>query len=127
MSISITEGIRISVKVDYLTSNSSPLENRHIFAYHIKIENHGFAPVRLMRRHWTIQDALLRVEEVEGEGVVGQRPHLRPGGVFDYTSYCPLSTEWGTMRGTYTMERPDGSTFEASIPPFALLIPGVLN
>lgn len=115
------------MKVDYLSDNSNSQEQRHIFAYHITIENHGFTSVRLLRRHWIIQDALLRVEEVEGEGVVGQKPHIRPGGVFDYTSYCPLITEWGTMRGTYTMERPDGSTFEASIPAFALLIPGLLN
>lgn len=127
LSISITEGVRISVKADYLRDNADPLQPRHIFAYHITIENHGFTPVRLLRRHWIIQDALLRMETVEGEGVVGQKPHLRPGGSFDYTSYCPLSTEWGTMRGHYTMERPDGSTFEAAIPAFALLVPGLLN
>lgn len=127
MSISITEGIRISVEVSYLAHKPGNLQHRHIFAYHITIENHGFGAVRLLRRHWTIQDALLRREEVDGAGVIGQQPHLRPGASFDYTSYCPLTTEWGTMRGAYTMERPDGSTFKASIPPFALLIPGLLN
>src|SRR5690606_4581576 len=111
----------------YLASESDPLAERYLFAYHITIENHGTQTVRLLRRHWIIQNAHQHIEEIEGEGVVGQTPYLRPGSSFSYTSFCPLATEWGSMRGSYLMQRVDHSTFSAAIPIFALLMFSHLN
>ena len=89
----------------------------------MEIENHGAEVVQLISRHWVITDALGRVEEVEGDGVVGEQPVLKPGEAFRYTSGCPLTTASGVMEGEYRMVTADGETFEALIPPFSLDLP----
>jgi len=127
VSVAVTQGIKISVVVKYVEVESEPRRDRFLFAYTVTIENEGDEPAQLRSRHWIIQDAFNHVEEVIGDGVVGQTPYLRPGESFSYTSSCPLRTDWGTMRGTYGMVRPNGQVFEANIAPFALLRPCALN
>lgn len=127
MSIATTHGIRITVRTRYLEDESEPRREKFVFAYQIAIANEGDEDARLLTRHWIIQDAGNHVDEVIGDGVIGQTPVLAPGQEFVYTSYCPLKTEWGMMKGTYGMMRPDGERFEAIIAPFALLPPYLLN
>ncbi len=127
MSNSITQGIRIAVRPFYLADESEPQEEKFLFAYEITISNEGEAPAQLVDRHWIIKDAHNNIEEVEGDGVVGQTPFLEPGESFTYQSYCPLRTDYGFMRGTYGMLREDGERFEATIAPFALLPQWMLN
>jgi ApaG protein len=127
MSVAITNGIRITVATRYLENESEPQQNKYLFAYEITISNEGDMQAQLLSRHWIIQDALNSVDEVQGEGVVGKTPTLDPGNSFTYTSYCPLRTEWGIMKGTYSMVRPNGEEFDAVIAPFALMSPHLLN
>jgi ApaG protein len=122
-----TEGVRIDVTSWYAPERSSPVRNLWFFVYSIRIENTGRAPVTLRRRHWIITNAEGEVQEVEGEGVVGEQPTLTPGEVFEYTSACTLSTPFGTMRGTYRMERENLENFEATIPMFRLAQPHAVN
>ena len=122
-----TEGIRVTVRTRYLPERSKPMANQYVFAYEITLENEGEEPAQLMTRHWIIFDADGRKQEVRGEGVVGEQPLLEAGDEFSYTSFCPLSTSWGSMRGTYGMVRPDGRTFDAVIPEFILGEPEVVN
>ncbi|HEX8551177.1 MAG TPA: Co2+/Mg2+ efflux protein ApaG [Abditibacteriaceae bacterium] len=127
MSVTTTQGIRISVEARYLPEDSEPDKQRYLFAYEITIENEGTQPAQLVSRHWIIKDAFSSIEEVRGEGVVGQTPYLEAGESFTYSSYCPLRTDYGTMRGSYRMMRPDGEEFDATIAPFALMATYLLN
>lgn len=127
MSICVTQGIKISVEPMYSPENSEPEKSKYIFSYHITIENEGESSAQLLTRHWIIKDAWHHIEEVRGEGVVGEMPILEPGAAFTYSSWCPLKTEYGTMRGTFGMVRPDGEPFEAVIAPFVLMPPSMLN
>jgi ApaG protein len=104
-----------------------PGQGRFLFTYTVRIANGGEGAAKLLSRHWIITDASGHREEVVGDGVVGQQPHLAPGQAFEYTSFCVLRTPLGQMRGTYTMLRDDGSTFQADIAPFSLAMPGALN
>ncbi len=122
-----THGIRVSVKAEYVPEQSSPKSHRYVFAYTVRIENEGQGPAQLRSRHWIITDADGKIDEVQGPGVVGQQPLLRPGEHFEYTSGCVLGTPRGEMRGTYQMFRADGSTFDAEIAAFALALPYSLN
>lgn len=101
--------------------------NRHFFVYHITVENRSSHPVRLISRHWVITNGHGDVEEVEGPGVVGVQPTIKPGEGFQYTSACPLDTPVGSMRGTYQMVRDDGTKFDAEIESFTLVAPNSLN
>ena len=127
MSVCVTQGIKISVAPSYSIEHSEPERSKFVFAYEITIENEGAEPAQLLSRHWLIKDAWQNTEEVRGEGVVGEMPILEPGESFTYSSWCPLRTEYGVMRGTYNMVRPDGESFEAVIAPFALMTPSLLN
>jgi ApaG protein len=127
VSVCVTQGIKIRVETQYLPDQSEPESGKYIFAYDITIANEGSEPAQLLTRHWIIKDAQNNVEEVRGEGVVGETPYLEPGQSFSYRSYCPLKTEYGTMRGTYGMVRPGGEQFQAVIAPFALMPPYMLN
>jgi ApaG protein len=127
MSICITQGIRIAARPYYLAEESEPEAEKFLFAYEITITNEGDSPAQVVDRHWIIKDAHNNIEEVEGDGVVGKTPILEPGESFTYQSYCPLRTNYGFMRGTYGMMRPDGERFEATIAPFALLPQWMLN
>ncbi|MEQ8639870.1 MAG: Co2+/Mg2+ efflux protein ApaG [Alphaproteobacteria bacterium] len=115
-----TRGITVSVQPTYLASQSSPDENRFVWAYHIVIENQGDRTVRLIARHWRITDEHGQVEDVRGQGVVGEQPTLNPGERFEYTSGAPLATPSGIMVGTYQMETVDGDAFDVAIPAFSL-------
>ena len=120
LSDTITNGIRVGATAYYLPEESSPEEHRFLFGYRIVIVNEGQTTATLRSRHWMIIDADGTVEEVKGEGVVGQQPRLAPGEGFKYTSYCPLATEWGTMEGAYDFEADTGEHFEVKIGRFYL-------
>jgi ApaG protein len=115
-----TRSITVTVNPIFLEDQSSPAENHYVWAYQVKIENHGEETVQLRRRHWRITDAMGRVQEVRGAGVVGEQPVLEPGGSFEYTSGTPLPTPSGIMVGSYEMETRDGGSFEVAIPAFSL-------
>lgn len=120
MYSAITHSIKVTVKPVYLEDQSSPGENHYVWAYHVRIENQGEATVQLRSRHWRITDALGRLQEVRGAGVVGEQPVLKPGEMFEYTSGTPLPTPSGIMTGTYEMEREGGDRFDIKIPAFSL-------
>ena len=123
-----TEGIRVTVKPAYWPERSVPERGQFAFMYTVELVNEGPEAAQLRRRHWLITDADGHVEEVRGEGVVGKQPVLEPGGGrFEYTSWAMLRTPFGTMRGSYQLERPDGRLFEARIAEFALTRPHALN
>jgi ApaG protein len=115
-----TRSITVTVEPIYLEDQSSPSESRYVWAYHIKIENHGSETVQLRRRHWRITDNLGRTQEVKGPGVVGEQPVLAPGQAFEYTSGTPLPTPSGIMVGSYEMETRQGESFAIAIPAFSL-------
>lgn len=115
-----TADLTVTVRPIYLDGQSDFLANKFVFGYIVRIENHGLEEVQLLRRHWTIRDGRGLVQEVEGEGVIGEQPVIPPGGVHEYNSFCVLATFEGYMRGTYLMQRPDGERFRIRIPQFDL-------
>jgi ApaG protein len=119
--------IAVSVATRFLDEQSEPTDERYVFAYTIRIRNEGAVPARLLGRHWVITDANGEVQEVRGEGVVGEQPWLRPGEQFEYTSGAVLKTSVGTMQGSYDMLADDGTRFDAAIEPFILSIPRTLH
>lgn len=127
MSEAVTRGVRVRVHAMYVPERSAPHEGNYFFAYRIRIVNEGRETVQLIARHWVITDAEQRVEEVRGEGVVGEQPVLQPGESFEYTSFCPLTTPFGMMQGTYLMVTAAGEHFQAEIAPFTLAIPHTVN
>jgi ApaG protein len=120
ISEAVTQSIRVEVLSRHSPENSRPMEDEWVFQYTVRITNQGTDTVQLLTRHWIITDALEHVQEVKGPGVVGQQPVLAPGESFKYSSWCPLKTPTGTMRGTYQMVRTDGTQFDIEIAPFAL-------
>ena len=116
----ITSGIRISVRPTYLRERSNPLLGQYVFAYHIRIENVGNQSAQLRTRRWLIHDEAAGDTVVEGEGVVGEQPHLMPGQVHEYRSFCVLKAPSGWMEGAYRFVRDDGTSFQAYIPRFTL-------
>jgi ApaG protein len=120
ISEAVTESIRVEVMSQYSSENSRPTQDVWVFEYTVRITNQGKDTVQLVSRHWIITDGLDHVEEVKGPGVVGEQPVLAPGESFKYSSWCPLKTPTGTMRGTYQMVRVGGSEFDIEIAPFAL-------
>ena len=125
MSDTTTRGIRIEVESEYLPDQSN--RETYTFAYHVRISNVGEEPAQLVSREWIITDGDGNVERVQGPGVVGDFPVLDPGTSYQYTSFCPLTTDVGMMHGTYTMRTRSGETFAAAIAPFTLAAPGVVN
>ena len=117
----------IDVATRFLDEQSVPEEGRFVFAYTVHIRNDGKVPAQLLGRRWLITDGNGKVQEVEGEGVVGEQPWLRPGEGFEYTSGAVLETDIGTMRGSYDVLADDGTRFAAPIPPFTLSIPRTLH
>lgn len=116
----ITRGIEVRVEPYYLEDRSEPEESRYLWAYKVVIANHGEQTVQLQSRYWHITDALGRVQEVRGEGVVGEQPTLNPGDIYEYTSGAPLSTPSGMMVGSYQMVSETGERFDVAIPAFSL-------
>jgi len=127
MTVAITQGIKVSVITRYLPDESEPEQDKYVFAYQVTIENEGSQTAQLLTRHWIIKDAHNHIEEVQGEGVVGQVPIIAPGQSHTYVSFCPLRTDWGLMSGSYGMVRPNGEQFDAVIAPFVLLTHSMLN
>ena len=117
----------VRVKTAYIREQSLPEDNRFVFAYTISITNTGNVSATLLRRHWVITDANNKVQEVHGDGVVGEQPHLLPGQTFQYTSGAVLETPVGCMEGAYDMLAEDGVEFASSIPIFNLAIPHTLH
>jgi len=123
----ITNGIRIDVESTYVPERSEPQQQYFFFAYRVTIINEGKETAQLMSRQWIITDSDGNTEHVSGPGVVGEQPVMRPGQGFEYTSFCPLRTSFGSMQGSYTMRTESGETFDARIDPFNLAVPGVVN
>jgi ApaG protein len=115
-----TRAITITVEPYYLDEQSEPSEGHFVWAYHVRIENNGEKTVKLMTRRWHITDSLGNVQEVRGDGVIGEQPVLTPGESFEYTSGTPLATPSGIMAGSYRMETDDGKSFDVVIPAFSL-------
>jgi ApaG protein len=123
----ITRNVRVQVRTEYLPERSAPPRRQWFFAYRIRIANEGNETIQLLTRHWVITDANGHVEEVNGDGVVGEQPVLDPGDAFEYTSGCPLTTPFGSMQGEYRMVSVLGEQFDVQIPPFVLRVPGSMN
>jgi ApaG protein len=119
--------IRIHVATQYVDDQSEPDIDRYVFAYTITIENRSELPAQLLSRHWVITDANGKVQEVSGDGVVGQQPKLSPGETYRYSSGAVLETPVGAMQGRYRMQTGNGIDFYAPIPPFTLAVPGMLH
>ena len=119
--------IDVEVETRFVPDQSRPGDNRYVFAYTITLRNAGQLPARLLARRWQITDANGKVEEVSGDGVVGEQPWMRPGEDFEYTSGAVLETPVGIMGGSYQMLADDGTEFEAPIPTFTLSIPRTLH
>ncbi len=119
--------IDIQTKPQYIEEQSKPEEPRYVYAYTIRITNNGQQAAQLLSRHWRILDENEQLQEVQGIGVVGEQPRLEPGESFSYSSGVIIETPTGTMEGSYTMKRDDGSQFEADIATFALLPPNALH
>ena len=123
----MSETASISVVTSYVEPQSDEANNRYVFAYTITIRNNSDEPFQLMSRHWLIQDANSKVEEVYGEGVVGNQPVIAPGEKYTYSSGAVLETEMGTMEGRYFMQSSDNNEFEVAIPKFVLSVPRTLH
>ena len=122
-----SHGIRVDVVTSYVEEQSNPGDGRFVFSYTITIRNEGEVPAKLLTRHWIITDANGKVQEVNGEGVVGEQPYLQPGEGFRYSSGAIIETPVGAMQGSYRMVADDGQHFDAPIAPFRLAMPGLLH
>lgn len=128
MVTEITEGVRVSVEVEYQPDYSSPSQYHYVFTYRVTIENNSNHSIQIMRRHWHIQDLGYVSREVKGEGVVGRQPIIEPGHTHQYVSGCNLKSGIGSMYGSYEVERVmDGKTLIVSIPKFQMIVPFRLN
>lgn len=119
--------VTVSAESFFIPEQSSPEQSRYFFAYRIRIQNTGDVRAQLLSRHWLITDANEKVEQVRGEGVVGEFPNLHPGEYFEYTSAASIDTPVGLMEGSYKMRAADGIEFDAQIPQFTLSVPRVLH
>jgi ApaG protein len=121
------DGIEIEVDTSFLADQSDPSDERFVFGYTITIRNQGKIPVRLINRRWIITDASGKIQEVKGDGVVGQQPTIRPGTFHRYSSLSIIGTPVGTMEGSYGMIDDEGLQFDAPIPTFRLAVPGIVH
>ena len=119
--------IDVAARAEYVGAQSEPDEGRYVFAYTITITNSGGVAAKLLSRHWIITDGDGRVQEVRGAGVIGQQPHIEPGASHTYSSGTVMTTQVGTMHGSYQMLAEDGKRFDATIAPFRLAVPGALH
>jgi len=127
MSTPSEHSIKVAVTTEYLHDQSDPDVRRYAFAYHITLTNTGSVAAKLLTRHWIITDGGGQVEEVRGDGVVGEQPVLAPGDQYRYTSGAVLETPVGSMRGSYRFASADGQSFSVLIPVFTLAVPRALN
>lgn len=119
--------IDVQVQPAYIADQSDPENDHYVFSYTVTIRNNGSLPAKLLTRHWVITDGDGQVQEVKGDGVIGEQPHLQPGEGFQYTSGTFMSTPFGTMHGSYQMISDSGETFDAEIPTFSLMVPNTLH
>jgi ApaG protein len=119
--------ISVEVETSYVDEQSDPNERRYVFSYTITIRNEGAVPARLLTRHWIITHGNGKVQEVRGDGVVGEQPHLKPGQGFRYSSGAVLETPVGAMQGSYEMIDDEGQRFDVPIRPFRLAMPGIVQ
>ena len=119
--------LKIITKSEFLPEYSSDAKALFLFSYKIKIENTGKKNVQLISRHWDIEDSLGRKKVVDGEGVIGKTPIIKAGDNFQYTSFCPLKTKFGSMKGFYMFRNRDGDKIKSAIPEFSLIIPNQIN
>ncbi len=123
----VKDSILVSTKITFIEERSNPAENHYVYAYTITIKNEGARAAQLISRHWRIKDALNKLDEVRGTGVVGEQPRILPGQNYTYTSGVVLETQTGTMEGSYQMQTDQGEIFEAEIPTFALVPPHAVH
>lgn len=123
----VTQNIRVSVTPRFVPENSNAEARNYFYVYTVTLKNESQATVQLLTRYWEIQNALGETDEVEGEGVVGEKPILSPGETYTYTSACPIDTPTGSMRGHYTFKDPTGDIFDIEIPEFYLKDKSLLN
>ena len=119
--------IEVKVLPAYIADQSDPTNNHYVFSYTVTIKNNGSAPAKLLTRHWVITDGDGQTQEVKGDGVIGEQPHLKPGEGFQYTSGTFMNTPFGTMHGSYQMVSDQGEKFDATIPTFQLTVPNALH
>ena len=119
--------VKINAFSQYLPELSNKDDSSFYYLYKISIENRGLKKIKLLSRHWNIINALGKLKQVDGDGVVGEHPIINPGEVFKYESYCPLETEFGSMSGFYTMKDEDGDIFKVKIPEFPLVLKNIIN
>ena len=122
-----TYDVSVNVQPAYIAEQSDPGSNHFVFSYTVTIINNGNIPAKLLTRHWIITDGDGNIQEVKGEGVVGEKPYLKPGEGFSYTSGTMINTPIGSMHGSYQMIADDGVNFDAEIPAFSLTVPGLLH
>jgi ApaG protein len=127
MPAATTQGVKIEVQSSFVPEQSAPETSYFFFSYKIQITNLRDSPVQLLSRHWIITDGHGRVQEVRGEGVIGVQPVIEPGHMFEYSSFCPLETPTGMMKGSYEMNMAGGENFEVTIPSFFLVEPSSFN
>jgi ApaG protein len=124
----ISEGVNVSVETFYQAEYSNAANSEFMFAYRVIIENTNSFPVKLLSRHWIIFDSNGATREVEGEGVIGIQPVIKPTEKYQYISGCNLNTDIGKMKGSYLFENIlNKRTFLAVIPPFEMYTPFKLN
>ncbi|MDP7036535.1 MAG: Co2+/Mg2+ efflux protein ApaG [Candidatus Marinimicrobia bacterium] len=126
-SVAVTHGVQVIVHSKYDRESSNLTDGQFCYIYHVTIKNKGHIPVTLMNRYWHITDGLGRVQEVRGKGVIGQCPTIQPGEKHEYSSFCPLVTQFGVMKGHYEMVTEKGDTVIVDIAPFQLAVPHTLN
>jgi ApaG protein len=126
-SEAVTEGIRVEVYPEFIPEQSIPTENKYVFAYKVVITNESRRRTKLVSRRWVIINSEGDREDVEGPGVVGYTPDLEPGESFEYTSFCPLNTNWGTMEGSFSMVDDNGEPFDVQIARFYLFDPALVQ
>ena len=119
--------VSVKAKSKYIAELSNIEDSNFYYLYEISIENKGEKRVKILSRHWDIYNALGEQKEVDGDGVVGENPIIKPGEIYKYKSYCPLTTEFGCMRGFYTMKDEDGKIFKVEIPEFPLVLKKIIN
>ena len=117
----------VSVRTEYIVSQSMPAESRYVFAYHVSITNCGSVPAKLQTRHWIVTNGNEQVQEVKGSGVIGEYPRLESGESFHYTSGSVMDTVVGSMHGSYQFLADDGTEFDAPIRPFTLFVPNQVH
>lgn len=127
MTKSKTSPVGIQVQPNYIPERSDPSKPIFIFSYRIKITNYGQQTIQLRNRYWHIQDGNGNIEEIRGPGVVGKKPFIKPGDSYEYTSFCPIPTEFGVMHGHFGMINEHGKKFNAKISPFRLSVPFSIN